>query len=77
LTSIKIASKQNKKSQEDSDDDNIVARVKLLEAANTPPKSISKSDSLEKAMTIMMQNDFSQLPVMNSSAAKEPDGMIS
>ncbi|WP_114752021.1 CBS domain-containing protein [Pleomorphovibrio marinus] len=73
LTTEKII---NKKKQE-KEIDTIIPRVKLLEAANTKPTYITKSDTIEKAMTIMMENDYSQLPVMNSQSAKQVDGMIS
>jgi predicted transcriptional regulator len=74
LTTEKIISKKKNKAPEE---DEIVVRVKILDAANTQPTSISKNDSIEKAMTIMMENDFSQLPVMNAPKSTEVDGMIS
>lgn len=73
LTTDKII---NKRKQE-KENDTITPRIKLLEAANTPPVFITKNDTIEKAMTIMMENDYSQLPVMNTANSKQVDGMIS
>lgn len=42
-----------------------VKRIGLLKAANTKPATIDNSDSLDKAVTLMMMNNYSQLPVMN------------
>ncbi len=39
-------------------------RIGKLTAANTPPVSVKPNDSLATAITIMMANNFSQLPVM-------------
>lgn len=58
LTSEKISKEE--------EDDTITQRIKLLKSANTTPVYITKNDTVEKAMTIMMENDYSQLPVMNS-----------
>jgi len=66
-----------KKDEEISEPEDFIQRLKLLEAANRPPISVTKNDSLQKAMTLMMANDYSQLPVMNSSNAKTVDGIIS
>lgn len=66
------------KRQKDAiEQEDFVQRVRLLDAANMEPKSVTKNDSIEKAMTLMMTNDFSQLPVMNSPNSKRVDGMIS
>lgn len=40
-------------------------QVSRLQAANTPPLSVSPDDSIETAVTMMLCNDYSQLPVMN------------
>lgn len=40
-------------------------RVGSLDAANRPPTRVAPSDSLSVATTVMLLNDFSQLPVMN------------
>lgn len=77
LTSEEILKKKNKKDRDKSIEDNIIPRVKLLNAANTPPVIITKNDTVEKAMTIMMEHDYSQLPVMNNLNSKEVDGIIS
>lgn len=41
-------------------------RVNRLEASNRGVKSVHSNDSVAKAVTIMMQHDYSQLPVMES-----------
>ena len=40
-------------------------RLGRLRAANNPPISVSPQQSIKEALTIMMANDFSQLPVMS------------
>lgn len=50
-------------------------RVGRLTSANNKPISVSPSDTLQKAITLMMSNDFSQLPVMNSE--RDIKGVIS
>lgn len=42
-----------------------IKRIGLLKAANTKPATVDNNDSLDKAITLMMMNNFSQLPVMN------------
>jgi CBS domain-containing protein len=39
-------------------------RIGKLESANTPPVSVGPSATLAQAITVMLYNDFSQLPVM-------------
>lgn len=39
-------------------------RISKLAAANSPPICVSPDGSLQEAVTIMMVNDFSQVPVM-------------
>lgn len=41
-----------------------IKRLGLLKAANTKPTSVDNSDNLQKAVTLMMLNNYSQLPVM-------------
>ena len=41
-------------------------RVDILEAAHNPPVSVTPNDDLMVAITHMMSNDFSQLPVMEN-----------
>lgn len=41
-------------------------RISRLKAANTPPLSVKPDETLEKAVTLMLANDFSQLPVMTT-----------
>jgi predicted transcriptional regulator len=50
-------------------------RISRLKAANTRPKSVKQTDKVETAVTVMMQNDFSQLPVMNSE--RDVKGIVS
>jgi len=50
-------------------------RIGKLESANIPPVSVKPDDDAEKAVTLMLMNDFSQLPVMTSE--REAKGMIS
>lgn len=50
-------------------------RLGRLEAANKDVVSVRPNDSLEKAITIMLTNDFSQLPVMNG--ARDIKGVVS
>jgi len=52
-----------------------VERVGRLEPARIKPTTVSPSDSLEKARTLMMLNEFSQLPVINGD--REVKGIIS
>jgi CBS domain-containing protein len=40
-------------------------RLGRLRAANNPPVSVSPQHTVKEALTIMMLNDFSQLPVMS------------
>jgi len=50
-------------------------RISRLAAANNPPVSVTPDASLQAAVTIMIGNDFSQLPVMTST--REVKGIIS
>lgn len=50
-------------------------RIGRLEAANKPPVSIKPDATLQQAVTLMMTNDFSQLPVMTS--IREIKGVVS
>lgn len=49
--------------------------LSILEAANRSPITVTKNSSLKEATTIMMFNNFSQLPV--SSGTRNLDGYIS
>jgi len=51
-----------------------VPRLQLLPAANRPPVSIARDAAFERAVTLMLLDDFSQLPVMNND--REVLGMI-
>lgn len=50
-------------------------RIERLEAANQKPTSIKPDEQITKAVTIMLAQDFSQLPVMTSE--REVKGIIS
>lgn len=50
-------------------------RISRLQAANREPVSVKPSDSLNLAVTIMLQNEYSQLPVMKNPG--QVAGMIS
>ena len=39
-------------------------RIGRLQAANRSPLTVKPSDTVERAVTLMLQNDYSQLPVM-------------
>lgn len=52
-----------------------VARIRMLESANKKPVSVTPDDEITKAVTIMMMNDFSQLPVMTNERTVK--GMVS
>jgi CBS domain-containing protein len=52
-----------------------VPRLQLLPAANRPPVSIARDAAFERAVTLMLLDDFSQLPVMNGE--RDVLGMIS
>jgi len=53
----------------------MVHRISRLQAAGREPVSIKPDSSLQQAVTIMLANDFSQLPVMQSP--RELKGLIS
>lgn len=50
-------------------------RLGRLEAANKAIVSVKPNDSLDKAITLMLTNDFSQLPVMTSP--RDVKGIVS
>lgn len=50
-------------------------RIGRLEAANKVPNSVKPDATLQQAVTIMLTNDFSQLPVM--TGPRELKGMVS
>lgn len=50
-------------------------RIGRLESANSKPISIAPDDSVTKAITLMLANDYSQLPVMTNDRTVK--GMIS
>jgi CBS domain-containing protein len=50
-------------------------RIGSLPAANKPLTTVGQDDSLKKAVTMMLQFDYSQLPIMHGE--REVKGMIS
>jgi len=50
-------------------------RISKLEAANKKPVSVTPNTTLQEAVTIMLINDFSQLPVMTSE--RDVKGVVS
>lgn len=52
-----------------------VSRIGMLEAANTKPISVTRDSEVREATTLMLMNDFSQLPVMQNE--RDVDGIIS
>lgn len=52
-----------------------VPRITLLPAANRIPVSVNRDADLNRAVTLMLMHDFSQLPVMQNE--RDVDGMIS
>ena len=50
-------------------------RLGRLDAANKQIVAVQPNDSLEKAVTLMLTNDFSQLPVINGE--RDVKGMVS
>ncbi len=59
---IVLKHKQKAKSKKRNDP---IQRIKLLPAANREPVSISQEAILKEAVTLMMLNNYSQLPVMS------------
>jgi CBS domain-containing protein len=50
-------------------------QISRLRSANTPPEWVNPNASIKEAITIMLANDFSQVPVMQSE--REPRGIFS
>jgi CBS domain-containing protein len=50
-------------------------RLSRLESANLAPTRVSPESSIEHAVTLMLQNDYSQLPVMTTE--REVKGLLS
>ena len=50
-------------------------RIGMLKAANTVPVTVKRDTEVSEAVTIMLMNDYSQLPVMQGD--RNVDGMIS
>lgn len=52
-----------------------VARIRMLAAANRTPLAIARDKPVSEAVTLMLLNDYSQLPVMSSE--RDLHGIIS
>lgn len=50
-------------------------RIGRLESANKPPTSVKPDATLQQAVTLMLTNDYSQLPVM--TGPRDVKGMVS
>lgn len=50
-------------------------RVGRLQSANSPPTTVKPDSSLPQIVTLMLTNDFSQLPVMNGT--RDVKGIVS
>jgi predicted transcriptional regulator len=57
--------------------DDPVIRVTSVAAAHRRLVSISKNESIERAVTLMLEHNFSQLPVMVTPESREVDAMFS
>jgi len=62
-------------SEEDRDVSSTIYRIDGLESANRKPVSVKPDNQLSEATTLMLTNDFSQLPVMISE--REVKGAVS
>lgn len=56
---------------------NTTYKVEILPAATQKPVFVTGGDPLAKAVTLMLVNDFSQLPVFNNTNLDKPMGFIS
>lgn len=67
-----------KATKKQSDDDSPIDpthRVLRLSSANKPPVSVNLDSTLQQVITLMMSNDYSQLPVLSSP--REVKGIVS
>ena len=62
-------------SDEDRDFSSTIYRIDSLESANRKPTSVKPDNPLTEATTLMLTNDFSQLPVMTSE--RDVKGIVS
>lgn len=60
----KVTLKHQKRAKSKNSHDPI-QRIRLLNAANNPPITISRDSTLKEALTLMMLHNYSQLPVMS------------
>ncbi|MBL7066502.1 MAG: CBS domain-containing protein [Candidatus Marinimicrobia bacterium] len=56
---------RHKKKAKSKNEIDPIQRIKILPAANKEPVTIKKDAELKEAVTLMMMNNFSQLPVLN------------
>lgn len=81
VVAVKSEVKESKPGQEESQPNDEARntdptyRVSKLAAANKGVISVAPNDTLEHVVTVMMERDFSQVPVMTS--ARDVKGMIS
>ncbi len=59
---ITLKHKEKAKSKAESDS---IQRINILISANSAPLSVTKEAKLSEALTLMMMNNYSQLPVMS------------
>ncbi len=52
-----------------------VPKIGMLKSANKLPVSVCRDDQIEKAVSLMLMNDYSQLPVLQGG--RKVDGIIS
>jgi predicted transcriptional regulator len=57
--------------------DDPVIRVTSVAAAHRSLISVSRTESIERAVTLMLEHNYSQLPVMGNPEAREVDGIFS
>lgn len=65
---IILKHKERAKSKSGSDP---IAKIGILPSANKPPITINRDAKLSEAVTLMMMNNYSQLPVMSSPRSVE------
>jgi predicted transcriptional regulator len=61
-STIKIKHKEKAKGKKEGDP---TLRIKILDAANHEPVTIKRDSTLREAITLMLMNNFSQLPVIS------------
>lgn len=71
----KVGFERKKKNDGPASADDPTFRIGRLDAANKPVVSVKPTDTLQRAVTLMLINDYSQLPVM--SGPREVKGLLS